>query len=167
MKKYLVAAFLVLAGNTLFAESRGVPTGPITALPTAAYGGVTISTALATANNLLLFSGPGSVAWIHVSSAQHAVGGDYFIVRDTDTLVIGAINGSTPAGETADTTTNQEVYRHYTSSSDISGGLTGTPIFGYTLRFDPPIKVKRGAAVKFNSGRQGMVTVGHTQFNKN
>lgn len=142
MKKFIiVAALLTLVGSPLMAAPSN--------------DGVGISTMGPSSSNLLLYWGEGEVMSIHISSAQHLSGSDYFIIRDTYNVT--GLNGG--PGALGDTATTDEVYRLYTSSSDISGGILGTPTFGYTVNFNPPLPTRQGAAVKFNSSRQGLVTV--------
>lgn len=169
-KLLFLAAFVALLGVAkLQADTLDTPQGSGNSLATADYGGVEYTTVTFSSANVQCFSGPGSIAWIHVTSANAAAFlTDFITIRDTDVFI--ATNSiSAGNGGFGDYSTNNEVFRVYVGTAIgtgqgyanqwVSNGITG---FDYV--FAKPIRVLRGAMVKCNALVFGPITVGKTAF---
>lgn len=169
-KLLFLAAFVALLGVAkLQADTLDTPQGSGNSLATADYGGVEYTTVTFSTANVQAFSGPGSIAWIHVTSANAAAFlTDFITIRDTDAFIsTNSINAAT--GGTGDYSTNNEAFRIYVgtaigtgqgySNQWVSNGLTG---FDYV--FSKPIRLVRGAMIKCSSMTFGPITIGKTVF---
>lgn len=169
-KLLFLAAFVALLGVAkLQADTLDTPQGSGNSLATADYGGVEYSTITFSSANVQCFSGPGSIAWIHVTSANAANSlTDFIILRDTETLIsTNPVSGTT--GGLGDYSTNNENFRIWVgtaigtgqgySNQWVSNGLTG---FDYV--FAKPLRFVRGAMIKCSGMVFGPITVGKTVF---
>lgn len=168
MKKLLIAAaFLgLMAAKAQAGTLLDTPEAPGSAQVSADYGGVSYSSVSYSSANVLCFTGAGVIHWIHISSipANATPGADFIIVRDTNNLTSGAVSGGPGVDPlTVDYSVSGEAFR--LNISTVTGGnCNGSPADGYTYWFAPPIRLRKGGAVKTNVSNYNRMTIGWTNF---
>lgn len=160
MKKYLFAAIFSFAVSYASADSVSIPQGKgSNPLASADYGGVKYSTVAFSTNNILCFSGPGSVAGFVFSSTF--VANDYVSFRDTNSVNLvggGVVVQGDAATNVGDGSSNREFARVYVSSA-----LNDAYTRQQTYSFPKPIRVGAGLAVRTNV-RGELLTILWTKF---
>ena len=170
MKKLFIATVLVSLMAVVKAEAGSLldtPEAPGAAQASADYGGVAYSSVSFSSGNVLCFTGQGVISWINLSSVPVVNGVQFLIIRDTASLTSGAPNtpiaGNVSAGLT-DYSTNDEIWRLNIATNSGVNWVSTPNEGGVYYRFDPPLRVKRGLAVKSSIANFQRMTVGWQNF---
>ena len=159
MKKFtfmFAALVLMFMAVKSYAGPIQVPVGPLGALATSEYGGVSIATVSRSSANVLIGGGEVSIVGFIISSMTLSITPeDYVLFRSTTSLDVGAESGGTSAAD--DYTTDAEIIRVYVSSQNTSANDHGfgQPMRGMTYKFPAPWRWSGVAAktsfVNYNS----------------